>query len=189
MGGVMGLSKPNLQHKNWLTVCKRLNKPLRFNFSLMITISRTTDPEQVAMLNEEVQNLHAQWHPEIFKPYNRKEVAETIKVFLNDPNCYAYVAMQDGVALGCAIFFLREAKENAFHYTIKSLYVDQVSVLKQYQRSGAGKLLLEQGEQLAKELSVSTIELDHWSANTVAAAYFRKNGYVLRKERLAKTVG
>jgi len=53
---------------------------------------------------------------------------------------------------------------------------------------GAGSLLMQQAELLAGENNISRIELDHWSANTVAAAFFRKNGYKLYKERLFKFI-
>jgi diamine N-acetyltransferase len=154
----------------------------------MVTISQTRDAGLISMLNEEVQNLHAQIHPDMFKPYDRASMTAAISNFLQDEHCMAYVAHKNEVPAGYVLFFIREAKENAFHYNLKTLYLDQVAVLSQFRRDGIGKLLMEQAETLAKELSISKIELDHWSANTVAAQYFRKNGYSLYKERLYKLV-
>lgn len=155
---------------------------------IMITISETKDHQLIASLNEEVQNLHAQLHPDMFKTYNQAEMTAALSGFFTDANCHAYIAYKDGVPAGYAICFIREAKENAFHYDIRTLYIDQVAVLSQYRRDGISQLLMEQAEKLAKENGISKIELDHWTANTVAAKYFRKNGYALYKERLYKTI-
>jgi ribosomal protein S18 acetylase RimI-like enzyme len=154
----------------------------------MIHITETKDALLIASLNEDVQNLHAEIHPEMFKRYNKTAMEQAIAEMMKDPDCRAFVAMKDAVAIGYILLFIREAKENAFHYTIRSLYIDQIAALPGQRRSGAGKLLMEQAEKPAKELDIKKLELDHWSANTVAAAYFRKNGYELCKERLCKFI-
>ncbi len=154
----------------------------------MITIAETKDHRIIAELNEGVQNLHVELHPEMFKPFDQTEMEKALEVLLSDADCYCYIAKQNGVAIGYALFMIREAKENAFHYAIKTLYIDQISVLPKYQKTGAGKLLMKQAELVARENDISKIELDHWSANIVAASFFRNNGYKLYKERLFKTI-
>jgi ribosomal protein S18 acetylase RimI-like enzyme len=154
----------------------------------MITVSQTKDHELIASLAEGVQNLHYQMHPDIFKPYDKAAVTKAVQQFLDDPACRAYVATKGAVPVGYAIFIVKEVKENAFHYNISTIYIDQVAVLKEYQNSGAGKLLLDEAEKLANTLSIKKLELDHWTANTIAARYFRKNGYTLYKERLSKLI-
>ncbi|TSJ47992.1 GNAT family N-acetyltransferase [Fluviicola chungangensis] len=152
----------------------------------MMTITETKDFKRIAELNADVQNLHAKLYPEIFKPFNRIEMEKALENFLSDPNCFSYIVELNNVAIGSAVFFVKEAKENAFHYTIRTLYIDQISVLPEHQKTGAGKMLMQKAEQLARENSIKKIELDHWTANKVAATYFRKNGYMLYRERLFK---
>jgi len=154
----------------------------------MMTITETKDFKTIAGLNENVQNLHARLHPEMFKPFNRIEMEKALENYLSDSSCYSYIVKLDDVAIGCAVFFIKEAKENAFHYTIRTLYIDQISVLPEHQKTGAGKMLMQKAEQLARENSIKKIELDHWTANNVAATYFRKNDYMLYRERLYKIV-
>jgi ribosomal protein S18 acetylase RimI-like enzyme len=154
----------------------------------MISIVETRDHELVASLAEGVQDLHYRLHPEIFKPFDKEGIVAAVKGFFADETCRAYVAYDGNTAAGYVIAYIREAKENAFHYTIRSVYVDQIAVLQQHQRTGAGRMLLEAVERLAREHSITKLELDHWTSNAVAASYFRKNGYSLRKERLHKVL-
>lgn len=153
-----------------------------------MTITETRDFKTIARLNENVQNLHAALHPEIFKPYNKIEMESAIENLLSDSNCYSYIVKLDDLIIGYAVFFIKEAKENAFHYTLKSLHIDQIAVIPEHQRTGAGQMLMQKAEQLAKENSIKKIELDHWSANTVAASYFRRKGYKLYREKLYKLI-
>lgn len=154
----------------------------------MIRIEETHDCDVLTRLNEEVQTLHLKLYPDFFKPYNQVEMKKALLDFLLDPNCKAYLAFKNNLPVGYALFFVKESKENAFQYSFKSLYVDQISVLKEHQRSGIGQLLLEQGEKIAKALGIKKLEIDHWAANDIAASHFRKNGYRLYKERLFKFI-
>lgn len=154
----------------------------------MITIAATKDYKLIAQLGEEIYNLHASLYPGIFKPYNKTALEKVLENFLNDPNCICYVANQNGTNIGYAILLIRESKENAFLHSTRTLFIDQISVLNKYQKSGAGKLLMEQAENFAKENSITKITLDYWTDNVVAAAYFRKKGYNFYRERLYKVV-
>jgi ribosomal protein S18 acetylase RimI-like enzyme len=73
-------------------------------------------------------------------------------------------------------------------HNFRSIYIDQIAVLSQYQMTGAGRLLMEQAEKLAKEHSITHLTLEHWTDNTIAASYFRKKGFAPYRERLMKTI-
>lgn len=154
----------------------------------MISIARTNDHELLAALNEEVQDLHFRMHPELFKPFDKEAISAAFRTLLTKESCYAYVAMKGGEPAGYMILFLNEGTENAFKYAERSLYIDQVGVKTAFQKQGIGAMLLEQAEALAAQLSISKLELDHWSLNEVAASSFRARGYTLCKERLWKTI-
>jgi GNAT superfamily N-acetyltransferase len=81
-----------------------------------------------------------------------------------------------------------EASEDDFLYGHKVLYIDQISVLSKYQKTGVGTLLMEQAEIIAKENSIKKITLEHWTANNTAAVYFRKKGFAPYRERLFKII-
>ena len=154
----------------------------------MLTIAETKEYKIIAELSEEVQNLHARLYPEIFKPYNKAEMEKQLESQLAQPNYFGYVAQQAGINVGSAVYHIKEVQENAFHYTLKTLHIEQLAVLNKFQKNGAGKILLRQAEKIAQEHSIKKIELDHWHGNVVAASYFKKNGYALCKERLFKMI-
>jgi len=154
----------------------------------MITLQPTDDYRLIAELNEEVQELHARLFPQVFKPYDEASAEHALKKMINSLNCYAFVAFQDGTPIGYMVLLIKEQPENAFMFARESLYIDQIGVLSAYQKTGVGSLLMEQAERLAKELDLTRVELDHWTANTVAAAYFRNRGYTLYREQLSKQI-
>jgi GNAT superfamily N-acetyltransferase len=154
----------------------------------MIHITETKDHILIAALNEEVQNLHHQMHPGIFKPFDKEGIEQMMAQFLADKQCKAYIAYNDEEPVGYIILFLQESGDNAFHYNTRSLYIDQVGVPEKHRKSGIGQALMQHAEQVARDNNINLIELDHWNANIVAAEYFRKQGYSLRKERLSKKI-
>ena len=152
----------------------------------MIQLKETRDIELLAALNDEVQQLHHRMHPHIFKPFDHKTIAGALRLFFEDKSCRAFVAWQGDKAAGYIIIFVKQVEENAFHHGRRFMYVDQIAVLEQFQKQGVGEALLKKAEEIAKKLSIDTLELDHWASNIVAAAYFRKQGYELCKERLSR---
>lgn len=154
----------------------------------MITIVETKDAGLLALLNEEVQTLHHNMHPAIFKPFDKDAIEEAFNKRLSDAACKAYIAWKDGTPIGYAIFLLKDPDENPFKYKCRSLYIDQVGVLEGYRRTGVGKMLLSKAEELARELSISTVELDHWNTNSAAGSFFERNGYTTFKKYLNKDI-
>ncbi|ASS47686.1 MAG: hypothetical protein A3D31_17830 [Candidatus Fluviicola riflensis] len=154
----------------------------------MITLQPTEDYKLIAELNEEVQELHASLYPNVFKPYNNVTIEHALRKMISGLNCYAFLAFQDGTPIGYMILLVKEQPENAFTFARESLYIDQICVLNEYQRTGVGSLMMERAERLAKELDMNRVELDHWTANTVSAAYFRNRGYTLYREQLYKEI-
>ncbi|HLP55616.1 MAG TPA: GNAT family N-acetyltransferase [Fluviicola sp.] len=153
---------------------------------MMITLQPTTDHRLIARLNEEVQQLHVNLHPEVFKPYDPTAVESALESMMAKPNSHAFVAMLGEIPAGFMLMFVKRIPENAFIYARETLYIDQIGVLNEYRKTGVGKLLMEQAEKLAQELGIKRIELDHWTANSVAAKYFRSKGYALYREQLFK---
>jgi len=129
----------------------------------------------LSSLTTDVQRLHAENHPEIFKMPQSDDFAVTFfDERLADPLIRIFIAEEDEQALGCMLCKLIEREENPFTFAMRYLMVDQISVKPEAQGIGVGKALIKQAEGLAKEWNVSRIQLDSWGFNTNAHAFFEK---------------
>jgi ribosomal protein S18 acetylase RimI-like enzyme len=137
-----------------------------------------TDRLLLSSLCVDVQRLHAENHPEIFKmPESDDFAVAFFDQMLADPITYIYIAEQNGKACGYVLCKLVERPENPFTFAMRYLLIDQVSVSPAVQGKGVGKALLGQVKALAKELNVQKIQLDSWDFNTEAHGFFEKMGF------------
>src|SRR5215208_4224918 len=109
----------------------------------------------------DVQSLHAEYYPNIFKPPQSEDFAVSFfSEVLADLNTRIFIAERDGQALGYILCKLIERPENPFTFTTRFLMIDQISVRPSIRRQGIGAALMEQAEILARKLGVQRIQLD-----------------------------
>jgi len=138
----------------------------------------STDGQVLSKLSMDVQRLHAENHPDIFKMPQADEYAiDFFESMLSDPLVRIFIAEEDGRELGYILCKLIERAENPFTFERRYLLVDQISVKPEAQGRGVGTALIEQAETLAKEWNVSQIQLDSWGFNRKAHAFFEKMGF------------
>lgn len=154
----------------------------------MIEILETKDYHMLAELNEEIQTFHHKTYPSIFKPYNKEAVTLFFKNSLDDKNVVAYVAKENGKALGYVLLFIVNFAENPFQYSRNYILLDQILVLKNHQSKGIGKQLLDATFSFAKSNKITRIELNHWTANDVARKFFSKSGFEYYNEKMRKEI-
>lgn len=149
-----------------------------------IRIEETDDSVLIAALNEEVQSLHFDLHPEVFKRYDQQEVKAAMRDLMAEKNCKALLAMDEETPIGYALLFIRNKPENAFQHADRWIHLDQLCVLSKYRHQGVGRTLLTHVHQLANDLDIERIALDHWSANYGARQFFTKTGFRYFNERM-----
>ncbi len=99
-----------------------------------------TDNLLLSILSVDVQRLHAENHPDIFKmPQNDDFAVAFFAEMLIDPLTRIFIAEEDGQALGCVLCKLVERAENPFTVAIRYLLVDQISVQPEAQGKGSVK--------------------------------------------------
>jgi ribosomal protein S18 acetylase RimI-like enzyme len=132
----------------------------------------------LSALCRNVQSLHAEHHPQVFKmPHRDGFAAEFFDEILASPDFKAYIAEEDAHPLGYILCRLVDRPENDFTYENRFLLIDQISVRPEAQRKGVGTALLKQAEKLARELGLSKLQLDSWDFNLDAHACFEKFGF------------
>ncbi|MGE5643752.1 MAG: N-acetyltransferase family protein [Byssovorax cruenta] len=136
------------------------------------------DAAILSHLSLDVQRLHAEHHPGIFKmPENEDFAVSFFEETLTDPVVYAFLAEENGNAVGCILCKLIERLESPFTFAARTLLIDQISVRPDARGQGVGTALMHQAEALANELSVQRIHLDSWDFNLDAHAFFERMGY------------
>ena len=143
----------------------------------------------LSSITTDVQRLHAENHPDIFKMPQRDDFAVTFfDEMLANPLVRIFIAEEAGRAFGCVLCKLIERDENPFKFARRYLMIDQISVKPEAQGKGVGKALVEQAEHLAKEWNVVRIQLDSWGFNLHAHGFFEKVGFVKFNHRFWKSL-
>jgi GNAT superfamily N-acetyltransferase len=151
-----------------------------------VVIKTSKDHRLLASLNEQVQEWHHQNYPDVFKPFEIKGIEDAFQLLLDKEGVFAFIAMQNGKAIGYLLVFLESRSESAFQYAKKIMIIDQILVLEAYRNLGVGQALMKRAMLLAKEHKVDEIQLDHLAANQAAEKFFAKHGFVNFKHKLKK---
>src|ERR1043165_9095205 len=109
-----------------------------------IRLATPSDSAVLSSLSVDVQRLHAEHHPNVFKTPDRDDFARSFFAeLLVDPSVSIFVAEDDGNPEGCIICKLVERPENAFTFAARILLIDQISVLPSTRGKGVGAALMK----------------------------------------------
>jgi N-acetylglutamate synthase-like GNAT family acetyltransferase len=137
-----------------------------------------SDSLGLSRLTREVQRLHAEHLPTVFRMPDSDEFAVSFfEEMLADLAVTIFIAEENGDVLGCILCKLIERPENPFAYASRLLLIDQISVRPVAQRQGVGRALMQQADRLASELDVQRIVLDSWAFHVNAHKFFESQGF------------
>ncbi|HKY55821.1 MAG TPA: GNAT family N-acetyltransferase [Anaerolineales bacterium] len=136
------------------------------------------DSPLLSSLCMDVQRLHAENHPEIFKMPQREDFAVSFfDEILADPTASSYIAEEEQRAIGYIFCKLFERPESVFTYPNRFLQIEHISVRPEAQGHGVGAALIQRAAKLAGEIGVTKIQLSSWDFNTRAHTFFEKHGF------------
>lgn len=153
-----------------------------------IQINQTKDYILIAKLNESVQTFHHEVYPDDFKKFDLNSVTNFFKKNLASDNSYAFLAEIDSKPIGYLLCMVNSREENEFQYEKRVLYIDQISIENEFRKQGIGKKLMDKAFELAKELHISEIQLDHWVKNEEASNFFKQLGFGYYNYKMKKTM-
>jgi ribosomal protein S18 acetylase RimI-like enzyme len=152
-----------------------------FQGRVFMSIRRATlaDAEILAELNRDVQQLHADTKPGIFKPPTDLSpiICDFQTRILVNPNGRVWLAEREGEALGYVYAEHIQRSENAYVYERSYVHIDQISVRPAYQHSGCGRALIRAVFDWAQTSGVKNVSLDAYAFNEKAQAFFREMGF------------
>ncbi len=148
------------------------------------------DAEAIAALNAEVQAMHAAALPHLFKEPGRNGFSTTVaSEILAQPDSRVLVADEGGKAVGYLYAQVVRRPETPLRHALDLVYVHHIAVRRTHRRRGCGEALLQRALALAREEGIARLELDVWSFNAAARAFFRRQGFAAFNERMCIEVG
>lgn len=142
----------------------------------MIRRAEKKDMERLDALLFQVQALHAEERPDIFKKGAKKYTDDELLSIIDDDDAPIFVWEEDGVIAGYAFCIYQETKENGQLHHRKVLYIDDLCVDEKYRRRGIGAKLYRYVLDTAKDAGCDSVTLNVWSVNDGALEFYRSMG-------------
>jgi ribosomal protein S18 acetylase RimI-like enzyme len=154
-----------------------------------VRVAVMEDADAIARLTAEVQQLHNEALPGIFKtPSDRLFSRERLATLLHDANSTVAVAESNGDVIGHIYGIIMQRAENDFKVADKYMYIQQIGVRKDFRRLGAGRALIAFIEGRAVASEVSGLQLDYWAFNTRAQSFFESCGFSPSQVMMRRTL-
>ena len=141
---------------------------------VIVRLPRLQDYERVSQIMDQVQQLHVEWRPDVYKPASPLITMDMFEAILKDGNWY--VAEADGVVVGILELVKRHVESPA-QVTKDVLFISTMAIDEKYRGKGIGHLFFEKVKQLKQEKGYDTIELQVNAKNRLAYEVYRKYGF------------
>ena len=142
----------------------------------MIRLAQQKDIPQINVLRKQVNDLHVEGRPDIFKPGFGEELQNHIYVYIDSDNKYLVVDDRDGLIVGMAMVDYILKPENAFNLERRFVHVSEICVHQDFRRQGIAHQLLEYIKADAATKGYDKIELDVWAFND-AQTFYEAEGF------------
>lgn len=141
---------------------------------VIVRLPRLQDYERVSKIMDQVQQLHVEWRPDVYKPASPLITMDMFEAILKDENWY--VAEADGVVVG-VLELMKRHVENPAQVMKDVLFISTMAVDEKYRGKGIGHLFFEKVKRLKQEKGYDTIELQVNAKNRLAYEMYRKYGF------------
>ncbi|MDM8522787.1 GNAT family N-acetyltransferase [Desulfococcaceae bacterium HSG8] len=142
------------------------------------------DIEQLAMLNAEVQAVHVNLFPSLFREASHEAMSKMLRQKLEDESTIILVAEDETQLAGYMILRKQILPEFTLINERKCGYIDQVCVSEKYRKKGIFRSLLYEAKRVVSEWGIDRIELDVWSDNQSARDAFIRSGFRTYNEKM-----
>lgn len=141
---------------------------------VIVRLPRLQDYERVSKIMDQVQQLHVEWRPDVYKPASPLITMDMFEAILKDENWY--VAEADGVVVG-VLELMKRHVESPAQVMKDVLFISTMAVDEKYRGKGIGHLFFEKVKRLKQEKGYDTIELQVNAKNRLVYEMYRKYGF------------
>lgn len=135
------------------------------------------DYESVVKIMNQVQQMHVNWRPDIYKPNNNIIPIDIFAKIVEDDTFF--VAEADGIVVGIMEIIFRHI-ETPSHITRDVIFIDSMAVDEKYRGLGIGHLFFEKVKQIKEQKHCDGIELQVNSKNQAAYEMYSKYGFTVK---------
>ena len=146
----------------------------------MIRKANDGDIQRIIELLHQVNMVHFEIRPELFKPHTTKYDEQELSAILTDELNPIFV-YDDGTVQGYAFCQIKEVKDDILLQDIKTLYIDDICVDENARGKHIGKALFEFVRDYASSIGCKNITLNVWEGNDAALCFYKNLGMQVQK--------
>ena len=151
-------------------------------FQMEIRRATAADIEGIDKLLYQVNMVHHNGRPDLFKAGGRKYTDEQLLALLADDTRPVFAAVdEEGHVLGYAFCILQQHPDDNILTDIKTLYIDDLCVDENIRGQHIGRRLYEYVKRYAKETGCYNLTLNVWACNESARKFYERCGLVPQK--------
>lgn len=135
------------------------------------------DADLLAELCSEIQELHIEFQPLIFREPSHQELVDLFRERISDPEYIAFLAFDADKAVGYVVLHVLRKPGNIFAYARNILEIDHIHIIEGYWRQGICKMLFAKALEVARSFDIENIQLGVWAQNDRAISAFNALGF------------
>ena len=144
---------------------------------MIIRFAKENELIRVNEMRKQVNDLHVEGKPEVFRAGFNKELQDHIYTIWNDPEQEIIVAETEGIICGFAVLHHIYKPQNPFMNERDFLDIDEFCVDKVYRRQGIASEMISFIRNYAKEKEWNRVELNMREFNEEALAFYEAMGF------------
>lgn len=154
----------------------------------MVRTATTKDIKRIIELLHQVNMVHHEIRPDLFKPHTTKYNEQELEQMLYDDSKPIFV-FDDGEVEGYAFCQITEVRDHQLLEDIKTLYIDDICVDECARGKHVGTALYEHVYNYAKAIACNNITLNVWEGNTPALNFYQRMGMKVQKTTMETIIG
>ncbi len=153
---------------------------------IKIRLAKESDIPTIDKLLYEVNQVHSDVRPDLFKAGAKKYNDEELKKIIRDDKTPIFVAEKENIILGYAFCIQKQFLNDNNMTSIKTLYIDDLCVDEMARNQHIGKTLYNYVINYAKEHGFYNVTLNVWADNIGAVKFYEKIGLKIQKIGMEK---
>ncbi|HAL18158.1 MAG TPA: GNAT family N-acetyltransferase [Spirochaetaceae bacterium] len=142
----------------------------------MMRLAKKSDIDDLHRLLADMNAIHAELRPDIFKIGGIKYTKEEIGKKIAECTEPIFVYEEEGAVLGYAFCMIQEVKETNLLLAQKYVYIDDLCVDGRFRSKSIGSRLYEYVREYAKSIGANRVRLIVWEGNDKAVRFYLRQG-------------